>query len=341
MRAAVLREYGAGGSTLKVENDYPAPVAGPGHVLVRVKTSSVNPIDVRMSAGYGRARLAALGKSLPLVFGRDVAGTVEALGAGVDRFGVGDEVWGMIVSREPGALAEFAVVPAELLVKKPASVGWREAATLPYVALTTWTALVKDGGIKPDACQGSLALVLGGAGGTGSFAIQLLKLWGAKVVATCSARNADFVKQLGADIVIDYARQDFARELRDVDLVYDTVGNEEDKAIGVLRTGTGAAYVTIVHPTLPVTDEMGWEAGSKHVHAMKDAKAAEQKQKFGRLYNWSMIKPDTPSLDTVTRLFAAGKIRMHIEHVYPLAEISEAFARSASNRVRGKLVVEI
>src|SRR6185369_2201544 len=139
MRAAVLREYGPGGSTLKVENDYPTPVAGPGHVLVRVKTSAINPIDVRMSAGYGRARLASLGKGFPLVFGRDVAGTVEALGAGVDRFAIGDEVWGMIVSREPGALAEFAVVPAELLVKKPASVSWRDAATLPYVALTTWT----------------------------------------------------------------------------------------------------------------------------------------------------------------------------------------------------------
>jgi NADPH:quinone reductase-like Zn-dependent oxidoreductase len=209
------------------------------------------------------------------------------------------------------------------------------------VALTTWTALVKDGGVKPDACQGKLALVLGGAGGTGSFAIQLLKLWGAKVAATCSARNADYVKQLGADIVIDYAKQDFARELRDVDVVYDTVGNEEDKAIGALRTGANAAYVTIVHPTLPVTDKMGWEAGSKHVHAMKDAKAAEQKQNFGRLYNWSMIKPDTPSLDIVTRLFTDGKIRMHIEQVYPLAEVSAAFARSATNRVRGKLVVEI
>src|SRR5260221_11085676 len=145
MRAAVLREYGVGGSTLRVENDYPAPMAAPGHVLVRGKTSSVNPIDVRMSAGYGRARLASLGKSLPLVFGRDVAGTVEALGPGGDRFAIGDEVSGMIVSREPGALAEFAVVPAELLVKKPSSVSWHDAATLPYVALTTWTALVKDG----------------------------------------------------------------------------------------------------------------------------------------------------------------------------------------------------
>src|SRR4051812_40778699 len=144
MRAAVLREYGPGGSTLKVESDYPEPSAGPKHVLVRVKTSSINPIDVRMSAGYGRARLASLGKSLPLVFGRDVAGIVERIGAEVTRFKPGDDVWGMIVSREPGALAELAVVPEELLVKKPASVSWQDAATLPYVALTTWTALVKD-----------------------------------------------------------------------------------------------------------------------------------------------------------------------------------------------------
>jgi len=341
MRAAVLREYGAAGQTLQVETDWVDPKPGPGQVLVRVKASSVNPIDVRMSGGYARARLKSLGMSLPIILGRDVAGTVEALGPGVDRFKVGDPVWGMVVSSEQGALAELVVVRAELLVAKPASVSWHDAATLPYVALTTWSAFVNDAGLKPGGLTGKTALVLGGAGGTGSFAVQLLKLWGAKVAATCSTRNLEFVRSLGAETVIDYTKEDFGRVLRDVDVVYDTVGENEARALSVLKSGTKASYVTIVHPVIPITDELGWEAGLKRVHELRDGKAAEQRQKFDRVYAWAMIKPDNAMLSAVTQLFTAGKIRMSIEHVYKLDQVRDAFARSATNHVRGKLVIEI
>jgi reticulon-4-interacting protein 1, mitochondrial len=341
MRAAVLREYGAAGSTLRLETDYPKPTPKPGQVLVRMKATSVNPIDVRMSGGYARARLKHLNVGLPMILGRDVAGIVEAVGPGVDRFAPGDEVWGVIVSSEPGALAEYAVAPADFLVRKPASVTWQQAATLPYVALTTWTALVKDGGVTPGELAGKTALILGGSGGTGSFAIQLLKLWGAKVAATCSGRNAEFVRGLGADIAIDYTKDDLAKVLRDVDIVYDTAGADEDRALDVMRTGSNASFVTIVHPVISITDELGWDEGMKKVTAIRTAKAEEQKSKYGRLYAWSMIKPDTPSLATVTDLFTNGRIKMPIEQVYKLAQVREAFARSATNRVRGKLVVDI
>ncbi len=341
MRAAVLREYGAAGGTLRVEADYPDPTPKPGQVLVRVKASSVNPIDVRMSGGYARARLKSLGISLPLVPGRDVVGTVEALGAGVAGFKVGDPVWGMVASSEPGGLAELVAVRAELLVPKPAAISWDDAATLPYVGLTTWSAFVNDAGLKPGGLAGKTALVLGGAGGTGSFAVQLLKLWGAEVAATCSTHNVEFVAGCGADRVIDYTKEDYARILRDVDLVYDTVGDDEERALSVLKTGAKADYVTIVHPVIPITDEMGWEAGIKRVHEIRDGKAAEQRRKFDRGYHWAMIKPDNAMLSAVAKLFAERKIRMSIEHVYKLDQVRDAFARSASNRVRGKLVVEI
>ncbi len=341
MRAAVLREYGAAGSTLTVEAGYPDPVAGAGQVLVRMKASSVNPIDVRMSGGYARARLKSLGVGLPRVLGRDVAGVVERVGPGVERFKPGDEVVGIIVSSEPGALAELAVVRAELLVKKPPSLSWHAAASFPYAGLTTWSSFVNDVGLKPGGLAGKTALVLGGAGGTGSFAVQLLKLWGARVAATCSARNADFVRALGADTVIDYSAQDFTRTLRDTDLVYDTVGEDEERALSVLRSDGGGAYVTIVHPIIAITDEMGWEAGMVKVNALRQSKADEQRTKYGRTYHWALIKPDNAMLAAATQLVADGKIRMSIEHVYKLEQVREAFARSATNRVRGKLLIEI
>lgn len=341
MRAAVLREYGAAGSTLRVEPDYPDPVAGPGQVLVRMKASSVNPIDVRMSGGYARARLKSLGLGLPMVLGRDVAGIVERVGPGTARFAPGDEVVGLVVSSQPGALAELVAVSAELLMKKPASLSWQAAATYPYVALTTWSAFVNEVGLKPGGLAGKTALVLGGAGGTGSFAVQLLKLWGARVAATCSARNTSFVAGLGADVVIDYGTQDYARVLRGVDLVYDTVGGDEERALSVLRTGGGASFVSIVHPIIPITDELGWEAGIAKVNALRQAKVEEQRARYGRSYYWSMIKPDNAMLRAATQFVTEGKIRMAIEHVYPLDQVCQAFARSATNRVRGKLVVEI
>jgi NADPH:quinone reductase-like Zn-dependent oxidoreductase len=341
MRAAVLREYGAAGRTLRVETDYPDPGADQGKVLVRVRASSVNPIDVRMSGGYARARLTSLGVGLPMALGRDVAGVVERVGPGVDRFAPGDEVVGLVVSSQPGALAELVAVAAELLVNKPPQLSWHAAATFPYVGLTTWSAFVNDAGLTPGGLAGKTALVLGGAGGTGSFAIQLLKLWGARVAATCSSHNTAFVADLGADVVIDYTSQDFTRVVRDVDLVYDTVGGDEDRALSTLRTQAGANYVSIVHPVIPITDELGWEAGFAKVQALRQAKADEQRARYGRGHHWAMIKPDNAMLTAATNFIAEGKIRMSIEHVYPLAQIREAFARSATNRVRGKLVVEI
>ncbi|HEX9462641.1 MAG TPA: NADP-dependent oxidoreductase [Alphaproteobacteria bacterium] len=341
MRAVVLREYGTAGQSLRIESDYPDPKPGPGQVLVGVKASSVNPIDVRMSGGYARARLKSLGITPPMVLGRDVAGTVEALGTGVDRFKIGDPVWGLVVSSEPGALAELVAVRAELLVPKPPSVSWHEAATLPYAGLTTWSAFVNDAGLRPGGLAGKLALVLGGAGGTGSFAVQLLKLWGAKVAATCSTRNVEFVAGCGAEMVVDYTRDDFTRVLRDVDVVYDTVGGDDDRALSVLRSGAGATFVSIVHPVIPITDELGWDEGIKRVNAIRQAKAEEQRAKFDRFYSWAMIKPDNAMLAAATKLFTERKIRMSIEKVYKLDQIREAFAHSATNRVRGKLIVEI
>ena len=342
MRAVVLREYGAAGSSLRIENDFPDPAPGPGQVLVRMAASSVNRIDVRLAGGYGRAAREALtGLKLPIVLGRDVVGTVEAVGAGVERFKNGDDVWGMILALQQGAFAELAVASEALLVKRPRSVPLHQAASLPYAGLTVWSALVNDGAIKPGSLAGKTALVLGGSAGTGSFAVQLLKAWGATVAATTSTRNVALVRELGADMVIDYTKEDYAHRLKDVDVVFDAVGDNEDKGLGVMRTGGGAVFVTIVHPTMPLTDKMGWAEGIKHVKAMEKAKADEQRERFGRRYAWSLVRPDTAMVEGVTGLMIAGRVRMNIEAVVPLERIRDAFAQIATERVRGKIVVEI
>lgn len=342
MRAVVLREYGAAGSSLRIEDDYPEPAAGPGQVLVRMAASSVNRIDVRLAGGYGRAALEALTElKPPIVLGRDVVGTVAAVGAGVDRFKKGDDVWGMILAFYQGAFADFAVAPEALLVKRPPSVPLHQAASLPYAGLTVWCALVKEGGIAPGTLAGKTALVLGGSAGTGSFAVQLLKAWGASVAATTSTRNVALVRDLGADLVIDYTKDDYARMLKGVDVVFDAVGDDEDKALGVMRRDGGAVFVTIVHPTMPITDAMGWADGIKHVRAMEKAKADEQRERFGRRYAWSLVRPDTAMVEGVAGLMVAGRVRMNIEAVVPIERIRDAFARVATERARGKIVVTI
>lgn len=342
MHAAVLREYGPAGSTLRVESDYPAPSPGPGQVLVRVKGSSVNPIDVRVAGGYGRNALKALGRlEPPIVLGRDVVGTVESVGAGLTPFAPRDEVWGVISAFRPGAFGELAVVDAELLVRRPPSVSWDAAAGIPYVGLTAWSALVNDAGVRPGGLAGAFALVLGASGGVGSFAVQLLRAWGARVAATCSTRNVEFVAELGAEMVIDYTKDNYARVIRDADLVLDTVGDDEERALSVLRTGANAAYVTVVHPLIRITDEMGWEKGIVQARAVQQAKADLQKSQFGRRYYWSMVKPDAAGLATITALLTEGRIRSVVEQVFALERIRDAFSRSATRRVRGKLVVQI
>ena len=342
MRAVVLRDYGAAGSSLRIEGDYPEPAAGPGQVLVQMAASSVNRIDVRVAGGYGRAALEALtGLKPPIVLGRDVVGTVEAVGAGVERFRKGDDVWGMILAFHQGAFAEFAVVPEALLVKRPRSVSLEQAASLPYAGLTVWSAMVSEGGIKPGSLAGKTALVLGGSAGTGSFAVQMFKAWGATVATTTSTRNVAFARDLGADLVVDYTKDDYARVLNDVDVVLDAVGDDEDKALGIMRKGGGAVFVTIVHPTMPITDKMGWADGLTHVKAMEKAKADEQREQFGRRYAWSLVRPDTAMVEGVTGLIATGRVRMNVEAVLPVEQIRDAFARVATERVRGKIVVMI
>ncbi len=341
MRALRLEAYAAGDEGLRLVEDAPLPELRADDVLVRVVTSSVNPIDWRRRDGYGRRVFARRGALPPLVLGHDLAGVVVGVGSGVRRFRPGDAVWGAPDAFRDGAWAELVAVRSGELAPKPATLSWEEAAALPYVALTTWSALERAG-VGPERAASLRALVHAGSGGVGHFAVQLLKAWGAWVATTCSTRNVEWVRELGADRVIDYTREDYARELRDLDLVIDTLGDDDEAAsLGVLAEGRGAQYVSLVHPLLALTDRWGLLPGVLAAGARLAARKAVQRFGHGRGYHWSVFAPDGRALAEVGRLVEAGRIRAVVDRVVPLAATAEALAYSETGRARGKIVIRV
>jgi len=225
MRAFILSKY----ATALREADMPEPVVGDRDVLVRIQAAGLNQLDEKIRAGEFKQ---ILPYRLPQTLGSDVAGTVIGVGSAVRAFAVGDEVYAR--TSRPGTFAERVAVAEADLALKPASIGMAEAGSLPLVALTAWQALVEVGNVQP----GQRVLIHAGAGGVGSIAIQLARHLGASVATTVSPSNADFVRELGAETVIDYRTQDFERVLSGYDLVLDSVGGENlERSLRILRPG--------------------------------------------------------------------------------------------------------
>jgi len=341
MRAVELRGFGRPEDVLAVVDDAPEPVARPGQILVRVVAASLNRLDGRRREGYGRAVFRVLGASdSPLVLGRDLSGVVTAVGPGVRRFRVGDAVWAAPDSLGQGTHAAYIAVKAEEAAPKPASLGHEEAAALPYVALTVWAAFVRRAGLNAETAAGRRVLVHGGAGGIGSFAIQLLKAWGAEVITTCGTENLEFVRDLGADRAIDYKREDFAQVVRDCDVVLDVVGGTvQRQSLRVLRPG--GVLVTTVTPALSLTDKYGLAAGLPAAAGRFVADRLSGAVMRGRRFEWVFFAPDGAALAEIGRLVDAGRIRPIVERVYPLDEVVAAHRHLDGGVRRGKLVLRI
>lgn len=288
--------------------DYPKPAPAAGEVLVRVHACGVNPLDWKVCDGSVAAFLPV---SPPFIIGADVSGVVEAVGPGVSRFAVGDEVFGQIGLL--GAYAEYAVTGEYRLSRKPANLSFAEAACVPVSGATAWDLLFKDGKLEP----GERVFVQAGAGGVGHYAIQLAKDAGAYVIATCSAGSADFVRSLGADEVVDYKAGRFEDSVRDIDLAVDTVGD-------AILTRTWAVLkpegrmTTSVPPTVPL------EHGN-------------------RTAIFSVGKPDEDgsNLDTLARLAAEGRAKPHLQRTFAFDDVVEALEMSKAGHVRGKLALKL
>ena len=273
----------------------------------------------------------------PHVPGRDVAGEVVAVGPAVTAFKPGDKVWAGILW---GASAEYVCVEQSWAQPMPASLSYRDAAAFPYAGLTAWTALVTHAGLSPENARGRKVIVTRGAGGVGSYAIQMLAAWGAEVATIVSTRNVDLVRSLGATVVVDHTQQDFADVLHDYDVAFDTSFDTEQRLLDALKAHAGAAYVSVVTPKMRLIDQLGLEAGAAAGEKLLAERVAAQ-ARLGRRYAWSFMQPSAVALREAGRLFDAGRMRSVIDSVFPLEALAAAHERSESGKASGKIVVEV
>ena len=306
MKAIVAHEYGTP-EVLKYE-DAPRPEPKENELLVRVIACGVNPADPLVVGG----RLAKeFGTHLPLIPGYDVAGVVEKTGATVTKFKKGDAVYGYALFG--GGWAEYAVLAENEAALKPKSATFVEAAAVPMGALTSWQSLIDAAKLN----AGQTILIHGGSGGVGSFAIQIAKAKGAKVIATASTANQDLLKQLGADVAIDYTTTKFENVARDVDVVFDTVGRDTlTRSYPIVKKG--GIITTIASRPDPA-----------------------QLEKYGIRGSSIWSHPDANELAEITKLIEAGKIKPVVGQVLPLTEAVKASEQAETHHTRGKIVLKI
>ncbi|SKB06048.1 NADP-dependent oxidoreductase [Aeromicrobium choanae] len=328
MRAFVIDDYK---QPLR-ESEVPEPVVGERDVLVDVGAAGVNQLDEKLRTGEFKQ---ILPYAMPLVLGHDVAGTVVRTGAQVQGFAPGDRVYARPRDHRIGTFAERIAVDEADLAPAPASVGLVEAASLPLVALTAWQALVVKGQVKP----GQRVLIHAGAGGVGSIAIQLAKHLGAHVATTASGKNADFVRDLGADVVIDYRAQDFEQELAGYDLVLDSLGGENlEKSLRVLRPG-GKAIGISGPPDPAFAREQGMNPLLRLAIAALSRKIRKQAKRAGVTYEFLFMTADGAQLREVADLVDQGVLRPVVGQTFPFAQTPQALEALTRGGLRGKVVV--
>jgi NADPH:quinone reductase-like Zn-dependent oxidoreductase len=306
MKAVVAHQYG-GPEVLKYE-DVPVPEPKENEVLVRVMASGVNPADPLIVSGKFAKEFAT---HLPLIPGYDIAGSVVKRGAKISKLQVGDAVYGYVLWG--GGWAQYAVATEGEAAPKPASLNYIEAAAVPLAALTAWQALVDTAQVS----AGQTVLIQGGSGGVGGFAVQIAKIRGARVIATASTANQDLLKDLGADVAIDYTKTKFEDVAKDVDVVLDTVGIDTlDRSYAITKKGG------------IITSLLGGLRRS-------------QLDKYGIRGAPIAAKPNADELAKIGQLIDQKKIKVIVSKVLPLTEAPQADRQAETHHTRGKVVLKI
>jgi NADPH:quinone reductase-like Zn-dependent oxidoreductase len=337
MKAAVYTRYGPP-DVVQIK-DLEKPVPKDNEALIKVRAASVNPLDGGLVKGkpYSGRIMTGLRKPKDTRPGRDVAGQVEAVGRNVTQFKPGDEVFGVCISDPQdsgvgvwvhchGAFAEYACAPESTLVMKPDNVTFEQAASAPIAAFTALQGLREKGQIQP----GQKVLINGAAGGVGTFAVQIAKSFGADVTGVCSTRNVDMVRSIGADHVIDYTQEDFAKSGQRYDLFFDCFANHSLSACRRVLTPKGI-YIGVGGPG------SRWMIGllARPIQALVLSPFVSQKLLT------VLARPNKEGLTTMRELMATGKVRPVIDRCYRLSEVVEAIRYLEQRHARGKVVITL
>jgi NADPH:quinone reductase-like Zn-dependent oxidoreductase len=308
MKAIVVHEYG-GPEVLKYE-DVPRPEPKEDQILVRVIAAGVNPVD-SVSRSEKGAKIFVI--TLPFVPGYDIAGVVEKAGAKTAKFKPGDSIYAYLSLKKGGGYAEYAIATEVEAAPKPKSIRFVEAAGVPLAALTAWQALIDTAKLS----AGQTVLIHGGSGGVGAFAIQIAKARGAKVIATASTPNQDLLKELGADVTVDYTKQKFENMAKNVDVVLDMVGKDTlARSYAVVKRG--GFIVSIVADPDP-----------------------SQLDKYGIRGAGMSVEPNADELAQISRLIDEKKIKIIVSQTFPLADATKAQEQVATGHTRGKVVLKV
>ncbi|MGB8217506.1 MAG: NADP-dependent oxidoreductase [Candidatus Methanoperedens sp.] len=310
MKAAQIKKYG-GSEVVEVNNNAPKPAVSEGHLLIEVYAAGINPVDWKIREGYMRQ----MPLKFPATLGGDFSGAVVEVGSGVSGFKKGDEVYGQAGALRggSGSFAEFVLADIKVTARKPKNIGHVEAAALPLTGVSAWQALVDHIMLS----RGKKILIHGGAGGIGTMAIQIAKYLGAYVATTVNAKDFEYVRELGADEVIDYKNQSFLDMLNNFDAVFDTVGGDTyEKSFKVLRKG-GVIVSMLEQPNQKLMKQYGVNAIGQFTQV------------------------NSERLSKVAELAEKRVIKVHVDKIFPLDKAGEALEFLQTGHPRGKVVLKM
>lgn len=332
MKAFIIERYGK--NEIGRIADMPEVALQDDDVLIEIYAAAVNVLDIKIRSGEFKLLLPY---RMPLILGHDLAGKVIRVGPRVKRFKTGDAVYARPDDLRIGTFAERIAVKESSLAHQPTNLTMEEAASLPLVALTAWQALVEIGKLK----KGQKVFIQAGSGGVGAIAIQLAKHLGAFVATTTSTDNVAWVKALGADLVVDYKKQDFESVLRDYDLVLNSQGNNELKrSLRILRRG--GHLISISGPPTPafaVKQGLTWPL--RQVLRLLSFGVRRKAKQLGVTYTFLFMRADGAQLQNIASLIESGAIKPVVDRVFPFAETAEALAYVARGRTKGKVVIKV
>jgi NADPH:quinone reductase-like Zn-dependent oxidoreductase len=333
MKAFTVTKY-SGKEKVKL-TDIPMPIAKDNEVLVQIRAAGINLFDSLIKKGGFKLFLPY---KPPFVLGHDVAGVITKVGSGVKKFKVGDEVYARPSDFHIGTFAEYVSIPENDVALKPKNITMEEAASIPLIGLTVWQALVEIAKLK----KGQKVFIQAGSGGVGTFAIQFAKHIGATVATTTSTSNIDLVKKLGADVIIDYKKEDFETKLKDYDVVMHSNRDSKilEKSLRILKPG-GTLISLTGPPTPEFSKQLGLPWHLKFITKLLSLGVKKKAKKLNVNFIFLFMKADGKQLSEITTLINDGIIKPILDKLFPFEQTNEAMAYVETGRAKGKVVVKV